>query len=332
MNALRGRLAPIAWHACRIWALGVLVGLTHYHAAAQARDVQAPAAHTAAAPFVMREIAHGVHVHVGEHALATADNAGAIAASGFIVGERCVAVIDTGGSRRAGDRLRAAVRKVTPRPICYVINTHVHPDHIFGNAAFEADRPIFVGHRRLAAAMAARGANYQHALERDLGPAAAGSRVIAPTLVVQDKLDLDLGARVLTLRAWPTAHTDNDLTVFDATTATLWLSDLLFVGHLPVVDGSLTGWLAVLDDIGTLAPDHVVAGHGTGDDWRRALAQQQRYLRGLRDETRAAIKAGRTLEQAVATVGLSERGHWQLFEDFHRRNVTAAYAELEWED
>ena len=303
----------MVWGVCWAWAQGALAG-------------------PAIAAHAMHEVAAGVYVHVGEHALATAGNAGAIATSGFIVGERCVAVIDTGGSRAAGERLRAAVRGITPRPICYVINTHVHPDHIFGNAAFEADRPTFVGHRRLAAAMAARGANYQHALERDLGAAAAGSRIIAPTLVVQDRLDLDLGGRVLSLRAWPTAHTDNDLTVYDATTATLWLSDLLFIGHLPVVDGSLTGWLAVLDEIDALTPARVVAGHGEDADWRRALAKQRQYLQGLRDETRAAIKAGQTLEQAVATVGLSERTRWSLFEDFHRRNVTAAYAELEWED
>lgn len=79
--------------------------------------------------------------------------------------------------------------------MCYVINTHVHPDHIFGNAAFASDAPVCVGHDRLPAAMAARGRNYVHALERDLGEQAAGSEVLPPTLTVRGTLELDLGDR-----------------------------------------------------------------------------------------------------------------------------------------
>ena len=116
-------------------------------------------------------------------------------------------------------------------------------DHIFGNAAFIGDAVQFVGHMKLLAAMAARGKNYLNAVERDLGEAAKGTEIVAPNLRVEEVMTLDLGDRALTLRAWPTAHTDNDLTVYDEKTATLWLSDLLFVGRIPVVDGvSAAGW------------------------------------------------------------------------------------------
>lgn len=285
-------------------------------------------------PLPMREIAPGVFVHAGRQETADAHNQGDIANIGFIVGGRCVAVIDTGGSIRVGERLRQAVRAATPLPVCYVINTHMHPDHVFGNAAFRQAEPapVFVGHARLAAALAARGANYRHALLRDVGAEAAGSDIVLPTLEVKGTLELDLGGRKLALRAWPTAHTDNDLSVFDEATATLWLSDLLFVGHTPVVDGSLRGWQKALAEIARLQPRRVVAGHGEAGDWRRALAEQQRYLEVLANETKAAIKAGKPLAEAVATVGQGERGKWLLFDDFHRRNATAAYAELEWED
>ena len=134
-------------------------------------------------------------MHVGAQAEASPCNRGAIANVGFIVGSRCVAVIDTGGSPDVGRSLRAAVRKVTPLPVCYVVNTHVHPDHILGNAAFVADRPEFVGHAKLAAAMAARGRVYVAAAKRTLGPDAADAEIIPPTRAVTGSATLDLGDR-----------------------------------------------------------------------------------------------------------------------------------------
>ncbi len=273
----------------------------------------------------------GVYVHYGQQAEMTPGNLGDVANFGFVVGARCVAVIDTGGTFAVGRALRQAIRRVSAVPVCYVINTHVHPDHVFGNAAFVEDRPEFIGHARLSEAMRVRGPSYLHALHRDLGAAAGGSEIVPPTRAVAGSEDLDLGGRILRLRAWPTAHTDNDLTVFDAASRTLWLGDLLFVGHVPVVDGSLRGFLRVIEEVKRIPADNAIPGHGRALAWPQAIVPEERYLERLLADVRASIKAGRTLAETLATVE-GTPDEWLLFDQFHRRNITAAYAELEWDE
>ena len=216
-----------------------------------------------ASPAIVEEVAPGVFVRPGKHALMAADNHGAIANIGFIVGVTAIAVVDTGGSACDGYRLRAAIRANSALPIRYVINTHVHPDHVFGNSAFEQDRPVFVGHRNLARALSARGAHYLEANRELMGEdALTGTQIVAPDLAVDDRYEIDLGGRTIELMAHPTGHTDNDLTVLDKTTGTLWTGDLVFLEHLPVIDGSLKGWLAVTAALKQAPAVRAVPGHG----------------------------------------------------------------------
>jgi len=283
--------------------------------------------------FPLEEIAPGDFVHYGRLEERSRINLGDQANIGFIVGERCVAVIDTGGSAQVGLRLRDALRQRTSLPVCYVILTHVHPDHVFGAAAFQQDQPVFVGHRNLPRALQQRGSFYLRALQRDLADVAEGSTIVAPTLLVADETRLDLGGRTLLVQAWPVAHTDNDITVLDERTQTLWASDLLFVQHTPVLDGSIVGFASVLERLRALPAVRAVPGHGRANTpWPQILGPEQRYLRVVLEGTRTALRAHRTIQDAVDTVGLSEQPNWVDFELFHPRNVTAAFAELEWED
>ena len=87
---------------------------------------------SAAEPLRTAAVAPGVYVHEGKQLPLDAPGHDDIANLGFVVGQRCVAVIDTGGSVRIGRALRAAVRARTPLPVCYVIDTHVHVDHVLG--------------------------------------------------------------------------------------------------------------------------------------------------------------------------------------------------------
>lgn len=286
----------------------------------------------AAVPLPVTEVAPGVFVHLGRQEDFTTENAGGIANLGFVVGERSVAVIDSGGSRAEGEALLAAIRERTALPVSHVILTHAHPDHLLGSAVFRGAGTAIVGHARLPERLADTGPLYLDNMRRLLGPAFAGTEIVAPTIAVAERLTVDLGGRTLELRAWPTAHTDTDLTVLDESTGTLFAGDLLFIERLPVVDGNLLGWLAVMDRLAAIPAQRVVPGHGPPSaSWPSALAPQRAYLEFLRDRVRDELRRNRTLEQVVDEVPLPPGQTWLLAAENHPRNVTTSFTELEWE-
>jgi quinoprotein relay system zinc metallohydrolase 2 len=281
----------------------------------------------------LEKVADGVFAFRGAHALMTPSNQGAICNLGIITGREAVAVIDSGGSLIEARALLAAIGDVTDKPVRYLINTHMHPDHVFGNAIFRDAGATIVGHRNLPRALEARGETYLHNFTRDLGAAIMkGVEIIPPQTLVDDRLLLDLGDRAIELRAWKPAHTDNDVTVLDAATKTLFTGDLTFIGHVPTLDGSLLGWMGQLSELAGISAVQCVPGHGpVPAPWPSALDAETRYFDALARDIRKSISDGQKMGDAVKTAAEIERRNWSLFDEYNERNAAAAFAELEWE-
>lgn len=312
------RAARREWRERRrtVWALALLAGCG-----------------TAAASggFALSEVAPGVFVHPGHHAGLEDAARGDSANLGFIVGERCVAVIDTGGSLATGRALAAAIATRTATPVCYVVNTHAHFDHVLGNAAFAAEGVEFVGHAALGATLAASGDYFAERFAAELADAGGTVPVTPPDRLLEAHATLDLGGRRLELTAVAPAHTGADLTVLDVASGTLFTGDLVFMERLPVLDGSLRGWIEWLDAARKLPVTRIVPGHGPASaPWPAAAGPEADYLATLLAAARAAVAEGRFLEDVVAGAGAAPPAGWVLTEP-HARNMSQAFREVEWE-
>ncbi len=286
--------------------------------------------------FAIEDIGDGIYVHHGIHQDIDEGYHGDICNASFVVGSKGVAVIDTGGSIKVGNQLRDAIKKVTDKPILYVINTHVHPDHTYGNAAFTVDKPQFVGHEKLETAMELRREQYTKLNAKLLGEDAKGSDLVKPTIAVKTTLepgfDIDLGDRKLAITAHPVAHTNTDISVMESKSSTLFTGDLLFIERTPVLEGDIKGLIAELEKFKSQPIKQVVPGHGAvTKDWELAIENEQRYLNALLTDIRAAIKAGKSMNEAMDSAAAGEKDKWKLFEIANRRNVNIIYPALEWE-
>ena len=280
------------------------------------------------------EVAPGIFVHQGKHFDVDENYQGDIGNIGFIIGKNSVAVIDTGGTLAIGESLKASIREKTSLPIKYVINTHVHLDHIYGNAAFQDKNTEFIGHRQLPEAMQLRKKFYEELNLKYLNIPFEKTIQIPPSILVKanDTMILDLGERKIKISAYSIAHTNSDITIEDISTGTLWAGDLLFIERTPVVDGDINGFIDILDKFMSLNIKLVIPGHGTPTkNWKEAFKKQKNYFITLRNEIRQAIEEDIGLQKAIETVAQSEAKKWELFDVQNARNINQIYPKLEWE-
>ncbi len=278
------------------------------------------------------EVTPGAFVHQGLIEDTAPSNAGDVSNHGFIIGETSVAVIDAGYSRALGEALYLAVRAQTDKPISHIIFTHMHPDHTLGGDVFIEAGAEALGAPKFQSSYDNRVLGYIDAQQRLIGAESGHGTygLVTAREVVEETVDL--GARSLRLMSYPTAHTTNDMTILDEAAETIWMGDLTFLGHTPALDGSITGWIALLDSLKAGEAKHMVPGHGPARvAYPDGANPTLDYLKGLATAMRASIARGESLQTALKDRGDGLRKNWKLWDEFHLRNATNAYIELEWE-
>ena len=278
------------------------------------------------------EMLPGIYVHIGKHLDVDEGYDGDICNFGFIVGDKAIAVIDSGGSYETALKLKKYIDEHYKKPIKYLINTHPHLDHIYGNIVF--DSATIIGHQNLIKGVISRRDIYHRLNGKYLGKISAKqSPLVLPSELVpiNQPLDIDLGGRKITLTAYREAHTEADLTVYDHQSKTLWTGDLVFRERTPVIDGNIHGFIEVLQGLANEDIQLVIPGHGKPASKKLSFDPILKYLVVLRDDVRKLIDEGQTLEYAIENAAASEKGKWLLFDIQNKRNVNMIYPMMEWE-
>ena len=293
-------------------------------------------------PLNVKKIADGVYVHYGKHEnIYEGSNIGDIANLGFIIGDESIAVIDTGGSHQVGEAFKLAIKNISPKPIKYVINTHVHQDHIFGNTAFISEGAIIYGHFNLKKALQERGSQYIRQVS-EAGDKVKGTRIIFPHIIIAEtspdqvkklsnEITIDLGNRKLLLTSHATAHTYSDASVFDLKTKTFFVGDLVSDERAPTMDGLVKNWIKVLNEIEKVDFKIMVPGHGKIQKDNTALKKTRTYLQVLYDDVIDALKKDMPAEKVIKIAAQTEKDKWILFDRVNPGNVVRTFMRYEWE-
>lgn len=297
-------------------------------AQAQGSAPAAPAAVAPAAFFELRQVGQGVYAAIDL-------NGRAVGNAGVIIGRDAVAVVDSFINEDAARALLAEVRRLTPLPLRYLINTHHHIDHIGGNRVFAEAGAAVVAQRQVAGWL--RSEN-----ERLLGGAAISpewrarlSGLQAPQLLFDDRLVLDLGGgRRLQLQHLQ-GHTGGDTAIWVEDAGVLFMGDLMWRASVPnLIDAQLWRWIATLDALQSLpAATVVVPGHGSvaglADlrEFRAYLVELRRLAEAALQDKSLADAAQR--ERQVLEALTPRYGAWAFFKSLAAANVRDALAEVE---
>lgn len=269
-----------------------------------------------------------VFVLIGPAEHANRVNQGYMINATVIVGDKGVILVDSGGSDEVGRHIAKAVRRITPKPVTHVVNTHHHGDHYLGNGAFVG--ATLISSETCRKTVLETGHEWLAIMENDIGRKLPGTKPIAATVTYPEGARVETfihGVRIV-FRVPRGSHTAGDLMVELPDDKVLIAGDVLVNGIVPTFqDGVVKNWIGTLDEIQSLGVLHFVPGHGAlmtrGDvaALRKAMFEfharvKEGFRRGLSEVE---------IRKSIDTAGWEKLGRAYVI----GRNVNRAYLEIE---
>lgn len=264
----------------------------------------------------VRKIKEGIYVQSAREVNSTV---------GIVLTSEGVVLIDTGQTLIDSRQVLEAVRKLTPLPVRFVINTEVHPDHTSGNFLFSPPA-VVINHAGATEAMRkADNPNRFANATPEIRAAAEGYRLVTPQVEYQEKMTLRVGERTFELLRLNNAHSEADTAVWLPAERVLFAASVAIPRSLNNVRPFVTiaDMLAATRMLRSLNPEVVVPGHGSVGT-TTIFDDSERYYTLLVERVGAMVKQGKTLDQVGKELRMPEYADW-AYQERMPSNVDAAY-------
>ncbi len=276
------------------------------------------------------KVAPGVYAFIGAMEEASAQNRGAVANQGFIVGDSGIIVIDTGGSDEYGEYMLRAIAKISDKPVVLVVTTFTGQDHVLGNGAFKRRKIAIASTPAADKSMAEHCADCLANLKKNIGEdIMVGTKVNRPTLLLEQSIQVKIAGRRLEIISLGHANAPGALAIYDRSSGVLFSGDVFSFDRLPETrEAKIDGWLAAIDTLKKLPIKQIVPGHGPFAKPERK-AEVTKYLSELKTQAAKFYGDGVSLGDTANQANLPAYSKWAMYDLLHRRNVFNLYLELE---
>ena len=204
-----------------------------------------------------------IYTYAGTKNPSPANSFGANA--GIVIGDKGVLVVDSLVSGKEAKRLLADIRKITDKPIRYVVDTHNHFDHTFGNSEFATLGAVIVAHDNCSENMRVSSKQVldnaeSYGLNAD---EAKEIKIAYPNVSTANGMHIGLGGISVDLIYVAPSHTDDSIMIFIPEEKVVFAGDVLFTDYYPFMGtGTIEGWVKTLEKLNEMDADRIIPGHG----------------------------------------------------------------------
>jgi len=248
----------------------------------------------------------------------------------FIVSHEGVLVIDTRPNEDEAIKVIKAVRYVTSKPIKFVINTHFHGDHVFGNQMFDGSAAI-IAHKNVNLFLEGKSGEDHLTMFKNLGtPGLEDTKIMLPNITYEKGLDIVFGGLKIELKHLGKGHTNSDTVIYIPEKKILITGDLVFNQKIPFAGHAfISEWIKRVESLEQMDAKIVIPGHGKVGD-KTIISKMKQYLQDLKREVSESLKNGKSLEETKAEVtqNMGKYKTWQNFDNWLGGNIEKAYKEF----
>lgn len=294
-------------------------------------------------PLQIRQVPGApIYYSIGHPGVPAKRNEGNTSNAGFVVTPDGVVVFDALGTPSLGWALLQEIRKVTDKPVRYVVLSHYHADHIYGLQAFK-------DHTGAVIIAQDRAREYKEQ-DEEIADERAGdrlnqrrealapwvndkTRVVPPDVTFNDRLTLTLGGKSFQMIYAGPAHSASDMMMMVEPDGVLFAGDIVQNGRVPFMnsdDVDTKQWLNALETVGKLEPKFIIPGHGQPSTAAKAaIAYTHDYITYVRQAMQKAVDNWTEFDVAYKETDWSKYAGIPAFEANNRGNAYRIFLELE---